>query len=258
RFIPSSDIAQLNRNAGCVTIVSADCYKLIDTAVKAQTLTAGRFNPLMLTQLQGLGYDRSWDEREPVERAFDSYPGSQHQVLLYPEISAVRIPEQTAFDPGGIGKGLAADMAVDLLVANGATTISVELGGDLRVHGKCWYGSSWRVGVADPFHPQSNVGSFTIDRGAVATSSTLRRRWTSSDGTQHHHLLDPRTGRSAQTDLVAVTTCTSTGWWAEVLAKTALIAGSAEAIQLLDGHETSGLVVTTDGNTMSTTELVPA
>lgn len=258
RFIVSSGISQLNRAAGMVTIVSADCYSLVEKAVAARLLTGGRFNPLMLSQLEGLGYDRTWDEREPTGRPPASEPGSVEEIELFPEISAVRIPERTAFDPGGIGKGLAADLVVESLVESGASTISVELGGDLRVHGSCWYGPQWRLGVANPFEPAADIGSFTIDGGAVATSSTLRRRWFDNLGLEHHHLLDPSTGRCAQTDLAAVTTCATTAWWAEVLAKTALIAGSTEGSSLLTRHKTAGLLVTADGRLMSTSEPIAA
>ena len=60
---------------------------------------------------------------------------------------------------------------------------------------------------------------------------------------RRHHLLDPSTGYPAQTDLVAVTTCSSQAWWAEVLAKTALIAGRDQAAQILRAQATAGVMV---------------
>ena len=60
--------------------------------------------------------------------------------------------------------------------------------------------------------------------GTVATSSRLQRRWEKRAGSAHH-LIDPRTGRSTVTPLVAVTAVTADGWWAEVVAKAVLIGG---------------------------------
>jgi thiamine biosynthesis lipoprotein len=57
------------------------------------------------------------------------------------------------------------------------------------------------------------------DRGA-ATSSVRRRRWGDL-----HHLIDPRTGVPAHTGLEEVAVVTANGLEAEVVAKTALLAG---------------------------------
>src|SRR4029078_51858 len=48
---------------------------------------------------------------------------------------AVRLPAGTGFDPGGIGKGLAADIVVDEIRADGADGVCVNPGGDVRVDG---------------------------------------------------------------------------------------------------------------------------
>ncbi len=256
RFLPDSEVSHLNGNAGNVTIVSAETFTLIPRGVEAQALTGGRFNPLMLLQLTALGYDAPWQQRvdgvTSGRPAGDQpHPASTEPIDLFPEINAVRIPEATAFDPGGIGKGFAADLVTDFLIEQGATCSSVELGGDVRVSGEPWLDASWRIGVANPFDGTADIAAFSPAGGAVATSSTMRRRWT-VDGEQRHHLLDPDTGRSAATDLVSVTACSSVAWWAEVAAKVALIEGSSGAIDLLQEFGTPGLVVAADGSVQTT------
>lgn len=242
RFRVDSSISRLNQHAGCLTLVDPDTFALVERAQAARTMTAGGFNPLMLDQLRRLGYHRSWHEGPPVASFEEVGPGSTEPIDLFPEIGAVRLPPATAFDPGGIGKGLAVDRAVDLLLDRGARGVSVEIGGDLRVAGACWYADRWRVDVAHPQHPTEIIAVVEIDEGAVATSSTLRRCWMAGSQ-RRHHLLDPSTGYPAQTDLVAVTTCSSQAWWAEVLAKTALIAGRDQAAQILRAQATAGVMV---------------
>ncbi|MCP3987817.1 MAG: FAD:protein FMN transferase, partial [Actinomycetia bacterium] len=233
RFDPSSEVSQLNQANGHLTIVSIETFELVQRAEAARELTSGRFNPLMLTQLEQLGYDQPWQHHPAKHRsAINGLVGSQEQIEVIPEILAVRLPGGTAFDPGGIGKGLAVDLLTELLIAEGATTIAVELGGDLRVHGRCWYGPQWRVDVAHPHHTGREIAAFTPDHGAVTTSNTLRRNW-STDQNRLHHLLDPATGLPSTSDIVAVTTCAGAAWWSEVAAKTALLAGSSGAIDLL-------------------------
>ncbi len=271
RFLPQSEISQLNRCAGQLMIVSKETYTLIDHACVARAATHGVFNPLMLSQLEDLGYRQPWIDGPPetrTGRADQSRAGQANkssgeqsvacleEIQLLPELSAVCLPKRTQFDPGGIGKGLAADLATELLLASGATTISVELGGDVRVTGKPWYGPSWRIGVSHPFDDGAEVAAFTPDSGAVATSSRLGRRWTVG-AEARHHLLDPGTGRSAETDLVASTACAATAWWAEVVAKVVLIGGSEAAHGCWQDLAASGIAVTEEGDVLQST-LAPA
>lgn len=247
RFRPDSEISALNQRAGQLTIVSDPVYQLISRAETGRQRTGGLFNPLMLDQLEGQGYRHSFERGIGLIDQAAARPASPEPLGLFPEVRAVLLPEGTRFDPGGIGKGLAADLAVERCLAEGATTVSIELGGDLRVAGEPWYGPSWDINVADPFNREAVIGTLTPEGGgAVTTSTTLIKRWDDAERT-YHHLLDPATGRSAETDLVAVTTCGGEAWWAEVVAKCALISGSERALDLLADLHVPGLAVTTDG-----------
>ncbi len=249
RFQGSSEVSQLNRNAGNISIVSDETFTLIERACEARFLTAGRFNPLMLDQLEYLGYDAPWDA-PPSSGETREVPGSGMQIKTLPDVNGVILPAGTKFDPGGIGKGLAADLVTEMLINRGATTTSVELGGDLRVSGSAWLEDGWHIDVADPFGRAESLGIFRPESGAVTTSSRLRRRWV-CHGVDVHHLLDPETGLPAQTDLVSVTTCSPTAWWAEVSAKTVLMAGSMAGPDLLLRFNTPGVMVTESGETLT-------
>ncbi len=250
RFLPDSEISRVNRAAGALCVVSEPTFRLVELAERARALTRGRFNPLMATQLSDLGYDRPWDRGVGPTRVGGRSPASPDPIALFAEVRGVRLPRHCHFDPGGIGKGLAADLAHDSLIARGATTVMVELGGDLRVGGDPWHGPEWLVDVEHPFDTATDLARFTMGGGAVTTSSILRRRWHTDDG-DAHHLLDPDTGEPADTDLVAVTASGSEAWWSEVVSKTALIGGSACLLDTLDRLETPGVAVTVDGRVIA-------
>ena len=80
------------------------------------------------------------------------------------------------------------------------------------------------------------VGQLMLVEGGVATSGTLRRRWTGADGAPLHHLLDPLTGRPARhaSELVAVTVIAGTAAWAEVWTKAVMVRGSMVLDELDD------------------------
>ena len=253
RFLATSEVSVINGNTGHATIVSPETYRLIELAEKARTWTGGLFNPLMLTQLEALGYSRPWSGDGPGGVPRPSSPGSLEGIVLLPEIPAVQIPAGTIFDPGGIGKGLAADLVTEFLTTEGATTSSVELGGDLRVGGVCWYAPTWRVGIAHPANRSGEIAAFTLEQGAVATSSVLRRKW-SVGGRRLHHLLDPTNGLPAETDLVSVSATASSAWRAEVAAKVAVMAGSDGALDLLRSLGAAGIAVRADGFVLGATD----
>jgi thiamine biosynthesis lipoprotein len=197
----------------------------------------------MLDQLVALGYDRTWDALGDDTRPLPE-PSSavETRIELFPEVSAVCLPAGTRFDPGGIGKGLAGDMVAAALLEAGAESVQIELGGDVRVAGPEWTGGQWRVVVDDTDHGAANPATITLPEGGVATSSIVRRRWRRA-GVDVHHLIDPQTGLSASTDLDAVTVAAPTLWWAEVMAKVALIGGAQHARAVLGEYDMTAVLV---------------
>jgi thiamine biosynthesis lipoprotein len=151
----------------------------------------------------------------------------------------VERPTGLRLDSGGIGKGLAADLAADVL--RGAPSWVVDCGGDLRLGGTA--GIPRPVDVTDPYDPSRVVHRLHVTRGGVATSGVTRRSWDVA-GERRHHLIDPRTGRPAETGVLQVTALAPTALEAEVLAKTALLAGPELAHErLLHG----GVIITENG-----------
>ena len=69
----------------------------------------------------------------------------------------MRIPAGVGFDPGGIGKGLAADLVADETMAGGALGVCVNMGGDLRVRGRSPDSESWTVAVEHQLAPEPVV-----------------------------------------------------------------------------------------------------
>ncbi len=233
RFIDTSEVCALNRRAGEDVAVSADTALLVRRAVEAWRLTGGGFDPTVLGDVIRAGYDISFERiAEPHGR-----PGSSLLVGctdIAVDGNIVRLPAGTGFDPGGIGKGLAADLVIDELTAAGAAGACVNLGGDLRVIGVNPDGQPWTVAVEHPLldEPIALIG---LHSGAVATSTTLRRRW-NVNGSDRHHLIDPATGQPSDSDLTHATVIAAEGWIAEVLAKAVLLRGSQRAFDIIDGQ----------------------
>jgi thiamine biosynthesis lipoprotein len=172
------------------------------------------------------------------------------------EAGRVAGPAAVAVDPGGIGKGLAADLVAGALIEAGATGALVSVGGDLAMAGSPPEPAGWRIEVEQPVDGGGVLCTLVVDGGGVATSSTRSRRWEVA-GRSHHHVIDPATGTESATDLASVTVFARSGWLAEAFATAALLAGSAAVLHELRRHEVSGVAVTLDGSVLATPDLEP-
>jgi thiamine biosynthesis lipoprotein len=155
----------------------------------------------------------------------------------------------TRFDLDGVGKGWIADRALDLLAEWPSAVIDAD--GDLAL--RCVPGRFWEVAVDDPRTPDTTLAILHLGasgdvpaRLGVATSGTSIHRWVVA-GRTSHHLIDPRTRRPAETDVIQATVVAGSALRAEALAKAAVIAGSLDGLALLDRAGVRGAVILTEG-----------
>ena len=159
------------------------------------------------------------------------------------------------FDLDGVAKGWIADRALGLL--RGASGALVDADGDLAI--RVAPGDSWEISVEDPRDRSMDLAVFRLEaprpgipaRFGVATSGVSVHRWGRDDETRHH-LIDPRTGQPASTDVVQATVLAGTAREAEAFAKTAVILGAAAGLAYLDRIGALGAVVlTTRGESLA-------
>ncbi|MER6525145.1 FAD:protein FMN transferase [Streptomyces sp. NPDC001508] len=155
-------------------------------------------------------------------------------------------------DPTGIVKGWAAERAALRIAAAGVSGVSVNGGGDVQMLGVPEPHRPWRVGVADPLRPgglAAVVSTTGVDRLAVATSGTAERG---------AHIVDPRTGRTAVTDLVGVTVIAPRLTWADCWATAAFAMGSRAGLDWLESLPDVEALLITAGDEVRCTEGLPA
>jgi FAD:protein FMN transferase len=242
RFLPDSEINRVNRNAGRPVAVSTDTFLLVSRSVEAWKALGGAFDPTVLASMHALGYDRTFVDivDGPVGELLPTRGCAD--IVLDPQLRTVRLPIGIGLDPGGIGKGLAADVVTAELMNSGAKGVCVNLGGDLRVEGISPTGDGWALGIADPYRADRVLSTVTMSTGAMVTSTTLERAWV-RNGRRVHHLINPLTGAPAESDLTTVTVLNDRAWWAEAVAKAALITGSAVAVSLIAAVGATGVLV---------------
>ncbi len=239
RFRPQSELSCLNQSAGAWVAVSPSLLQVIQFARRAAELTNGLFNPLVLNALESAGYDRPFDVM-PEQSALPASSGkpvpSPNLIEIQTKSRHVRLPPGARLDLGGIAKGWAAEQAAIALGMTGAAM--VDAGGDMVARGSPDDSGGWIVQV--PVPEAAYLYRISLKNCAIATSGTDYRRWERA-GTMQHHIIDPRTGAPAQTEIVQASVIAPDMLHAEVWAKAALISGNQPPYSSLLVHKSGNI-----------------
>jgi FAD:protein FMN transferase len=246
RFRADSELSAINRDQRAAVPASLVAQRLAVAIRWAGRRSGGLVDGTLLHELERQGYDSSRDgvAPAPLDEALAAAPArSAAHASAAAAFTAVGVdgagsvvrPPGVALDSGGLGKGLAADLAAERL--SRGVRYAIGCGGDLAVGG--WAGIPWQVAVRDA-RTGGEAHRLRLKAGGVATSGIDARLWRRPDGRFAHHLLDPATGEPAWTGLVAATAVADNALEAEVLAKTALLSGPGGARRLL--HRRGGVL----------------
>jgi FAD:protein FMN transferase len=219
RFSTDSEVARLNRAMGRWEDVSPELEELLRESLRAFELSRGLVNIAVLPSMLAIGYTRPLSQGPTAATLGGALPLPPLPDVLSVRQGRARLERGCGIDLGGVAKGWMADRVLDHVGSNALA----NLGGDLSAHGAGPLGNGWPVGIA-----RRSVR--LRDQGA-ATSSILRRRWGAL-----HHLIDPRTGLPSLSGLHEVSVIASTAFEAEVIAKTALLAGPDIAPAICVAH----------------------
>jgi thiamine biosynthesis lipoprotein len=236
RFEPESELARLNRDPRASVPASALLSSVAAAVVEAAELSDGLVDATRLDDLERAGYafSRAHSAPIPLAEALDRAPARRaatpargqawSEIAVNLADGTITRPPGLRIDPGGLAKGLAADLVVAGLEAH--DTYASDVAGDLRFGGRA--GVTREIFVADPFGGRP-LARLRLREGGVATSGIARRSWWGPDRTPAHHLIDPGTGLPAFTGIVQATALAPTAFEAEVRAKAALLSGPRQA-----------------------------
>ena len=258
RFRDDSELSAVNAAAGAAVRVGPVLLEAVTVALRAARLTGGDVDPTVGRALISLGYDRDFAalsvgedgvaSAQGVARPLASVPGWR-TVTVDPEQSTIRVAGGVSLDLGATAKALAADRAAAAASAAAGCGVLVSFGGDLAIAGPA-PPEGWRVRVTDDHRAGFDAPGqwISLSSGGLATSSTAVRRWRTGTGTAHH-LIDPLTGRSA--DSVWRTVSVSAGSCLDAnIASTATIVRCEKAAPWLEALALPSRLVRTNGTVL--------
>ncbi len=239
RFRPDSELSRLNASTGEI-VLSETLVNALTAARRASDLTGGLCDPTVLTSLEALGYDRDYDALGIVENTpLALRPAPGFATLAFDESRrTVHKTSEWRIDLGASAKALVADLvANDVAHAGG---VVVEIGGDVSVRGRGPEGP-WVVGIAETLVITGREPRIGLGNGAIATSSNDVRTWRRGEQLVGH-IIDPRTGRSAQSPFAAATVIDTDCVSANAFATAAILWGDEVAWQIAQSWRSARLV----------------
>jgi thiamine biosynthesis lipoprotein len=251
RFRHDSELSGLNRTVDQPVAVSQILWDVFQASLIADQETGGLVTPTILEAMELAGYDRSFDE----------IPGSLGYIGLWAEVHplsmviydekrrTICLPPDIRLDFGGVAKGWAAHQAAERLKSSGPALMNA--GGDIAISGARTDNEPWLVGISNPFETDEDLATLHLHGGGVATSGKDRRRWMQG-ALLSHHIIDPRTGQPAVTDVLTVTVIAPTVMEAEAAAKSAFLLGSGAGLDWLESDSAlAGVLVLDNGEVIA-------
>ena len=254
RTIDTSDISRLN--AGEAVSVQQETRELLLRALALADETGGTFDMTVapLVALWGITSDAPHVPTQEEIDALLPLVGGEH-VHMDTEVT---LDEGCAVDLGGIAKGYASGQVAHILRAYDVTSAVVSLGGNVYVCGSRPDGAPWNVGIQDPAGTGYAATVALTDCFAV-TSGGYQRYFVAEDGTVYQHILDPRTGCPADSDLLSVTVISDDGTAADAYSTALYVMGEQEAVSFWRAHGGFDLIlITADGRLLYTPGLSDA
>lgn len=233
-WIPTSELSRVNTSAGVVPIrVSSETLRVVQRAMQAAEMTHGGFNIAIGPAVEA--WSVADGQHVPTESELEAL-----RPLVDLQAVHVDVREQTIYlgkagmriDVGGIGKGYAADQAVEALRRAGAVAGVVALSGDIKTFGRLPGGTMFPVGIQHPRKEGEVLAFIDLENEAISTAGDYERFF-ERDGVRYHHILDPKTLQPARS-CQAVTVIAREGIWADGLDTGIFVMGVESGMRLVE------------------------
>ena len=238
-YVEDSVVSRFNalRHTEPVEVPAEFCREVV-RALRIAVATDGAFDPTIqpVSKILPVG-DRAValpPSQADVERARVHVGYRKLQVVDATHLQ--KLEPEVAIDPNAFAKGYGVDAVAVLLESLGVDSYLVEIGGELRAAGQKPSGAPWRVGIEKPSEDGARVVAEVValkaPAASIATSGNYRQFF-ESEGRRIGHIVDPRTGRSPQVQVVSATVRAADCAVADALATALMVTGPA-AIAAID------------------------
>lgn len=235
-FKKDSVVSRINSAGISEVLLDEDTFFILKKAKYFNEVSAGAFDITVLPLLELWGFHGARHRVPSEEEIRETLKriGSDKMVLDEAGHSVRFLQEGMKIDLGGIGKGYTSDKAVKILRENGVKSAVVAAAGDIYCLGRRADGRKWTVGIRDPRKKNKLIKDIELQNEAVSTSGGYERFFELS-GKRYSHIMDPRTGRPAQNDLLSATVMSGDSIASDALATAVMVLGEEKGLKMIKG-----------------------
>ncbi len=250
KTIESSDVSRINNAHGKTVTVDAETWQILKRAKEISDLTGHAFS-VTIAPLTAMWDFTGGTMRMPTdEERIAALPLVDDDQLVLGDNNTVTLPDGMEIDLGGIAKGYIADQLANMIRGKVKSAL-LNFGGNVYAVGEKTDGSAFRVGICDPTNTSTQRAVVQVKDRTVVTSGTYERFFV-KDGVTYHHILDPKTGISAVTDLTSATIVGTSSMDADAFATACIVLGKEGALKLLEDNGLDGVLIDTDNQVTAT------
>ena len=254
KTVKGSDVSRINEANGQTVTVDTETWFILNRAKEISALTGETFCVTIAPLTKLWDFTGGTNRMPTEEQRLLSLPLVGDANLVLGEGNTVTLAPGMEIDLGGIAKGYIADRLAEK-VRGKVTGAILNFGGNVYAVAHKPDGSAFRVGVRDPKGTAMDyVAIVDVVDKTVVTSGTYERFFT-VDGVTYHHILDPKTGLPAPSDLAGATIVGDSSMDADALATACIVLGRDKALKMLNDNGFDGVLIDVDGGVYLTDKL---
>ncbi len=246
---PHSQLSKINQNAGITPVeVDKELVDLIIRAKKYSENTQGAFDISFAAMEKIWKFDDSMETLPtPSEIAHAIRNVGYQNIQVNAQNNTVFLTKKgMKLGFGSIGKGYAADRAVQVLKSLHIPAALVDASGDLAFYGHPKPNTNWIIGITNPVKNNKIISKLNLTNAAVTTSGDYQK-YVYIGNTRYAHIINPKTGWPS-TGLTSVTVIGPNAEFANACSTSIMVLGLKEGKEFINKHpEYAALFITNSG-----------
>lgn len=248
----NSEVYAMNHHPGVPVPVSGETGELARFSLYMAQETKGAFNTAVYPLVKAWGFTTG-QYRIPEDGELGELLSHSHYQEVKLNNGTITLPKQMEIDFGAVGKGYAGDLAAQVLKSHGVRSAILNLGGNVSLIGRNPDKSLWKVGIRSPYG-EGTMGTLEAEDCHIITSGGYERYFTGEDGRVYWHILDPETGKPADSGIISATIVGREGKMCDALSTAMFVMGRGRAEEYWRTHEGFEMILVTDDNEIYITE----
>lgn len=254
KTINTSDVGKLNASQGQTVQISSDTVQVLMASLAEAEKTDGAFNPALGDVITAWGFGTD-SVRVPDDQELTALLAATdyRKVTVEPADNTANTGGMQ-IDLGGAVKGYALDRIAENLQQNNIESAVISLGGSIYAKGTKPDGSSYKIGIRDPYSGKNDYMGTILLEGKFVSTSGIYERGFEKDGVWYHHIIDPKTGYPADNGIESVTVVADSGILSDIYSTALFVMGVETGIEFAQQNGLDVLyltknkeIVTTDG-----------